>query len=193
MRNYLFTTERLGLRRWVAGDEAVFIQMNRDPSVMEFFPRTMEPAETLAMVGRIHAFFAANGFGLYAADLLSTGEFLGFTGFTRPSFESWFTPCVEIGWRLKKEAWGRGYATEAAKACLRYGFQEIGLETIYSFTAVLNTRSERVMQKIGMQRAGEFDHPALGQGHALKRHVLYVAKAPPGTGPESEFLQRVRP
>lgn len=178
MSDYLFTTERLGLRHWVAGDEETFVRMNRDPDVMEFFPRMLEPAETLAMIGRIRAFFEANGFGLFAVDLLATGEFLGYTGFTRPSFESHFTPCIEIGWRLKKEAWGRGYATEAAAACLRYGFETLGLDTIFSFTALANSRSERVMQKIGMEQAGEFDHPALEPGHALRRHLLYVVRAP---------------
>jgi RimJ/RimL family protein N-acetyltransferase len=152
--------------------------MNQDPAVMEYFPRLLTPAETAAMVKRIDVFFDRNGFGLYAIDLRSTGEFLGYVGFTRPSFEAWFTPCLEIGWRLKKEAWGCGYATEAAAECLRHGFDGLGLEKIYSWTAAVNSRSERVMLKIGMRKEGEFDHPLIGKGNALCRHVLYVA--PPG-------------
>jgi ribosomal-protein-alanine N-acetyltransferase len=150
--------------------------MNQDPAVMEYFPRLMTPVDTAVMVKKIDVFFDRNGFGLYAIDLQSTGGFLGYTGFTRPSFEAWFTPCVEIGWRLRKEAWGYGYATEAAKECLRHGFEGLGLEKVYSFTAALNTRSENVMKKIGMKKAGEFDHPSIRPGHALRRHVLYEAE-----------------
>ena len=173
--SYLLSTPRLGLRRWRPSDLEPFTRMNLDPAVMEYFPGMMTPEETAAMVERIDAFFERNGYGLYAMDLLSTGEFLGYVGFARPSFGSWFTPCVEIGWRLCHGAWGRGYATEAASECLRHGFDRLGLEKIYSFTAKVNTRSERVMQKIGMEPAGEFDHPSIGEGHVLRRHVLYVS------------------
>jgi len=172
--SYLLSTVRLGLRRWRPSDLGPFTRMNQDPAVMEYFPGMMTPVETAAMVERIDAFFERNGYGLYAMDLLSTGEFLGYVGFARPSFESRFTPCVEIGWRLHREAWGRGYATEAASECLRHGFDRLGLEKIYSFTATMNTRSERVMQKIGMSKVGEFDHPLIGEGHVLRRHVLYL-------------------
>jgi RimJ/RimL family protein N-acetyltransferase len=178
MTDYILKTGRLSLRRWIAGDEDGFIQMNQDREVMEFFPRTLTPAESLAMIDRIRAFFESNGYGLFAVELCATREFLGFTGFSRPSFESYFTPCTEIGWRLKKAAWGKGYATEAASACLRYGFDELHMDKIYSWTAVINTRSERVMQKIGMTRAGEFDHPGIEPGHALRPHVLYQLAAP---------------
>jgi RimJ/RimL family protein N-acetyltransferase len=173
--SYLLTTPRLGLRRWRPADLEPFTRMNGDPAVMEYFPRLMTPAETAAMVERIDTFFDQHGYGLYAVELRSTGGFLGYCGFARPSFEHWFTPCVEIGWRLRKEAWGCGYATEAAKECLSHGLGALGLGKIYSWTAVLNTRSERVMQKIGMNKIGEFDHPKLEEGHALRPHVLYEA------------------
>lgn len=104
---------------------------------------------------------------------LPTGSFIGFVGLCRPGFEAFFTPCVEIGWRLRREAWGFGYATEGAGACLAYGFRELGLDRIYAFTAVDNARSERVMQKIGMGKLGAFDHPKLEEGHWLRRHVVY--------------------
>ena len=141
---------------------------------MRYFPRPNTPAETMAFITRINIFFDEYGYGLFALELKATGEFIGYTGFTKPRFESWFTPCTEFGWRLRRDAWGHGYATEAAKACLDYGFSQLGMQKIYSWTALPNTPSERVMQKIGMERAGEFDHPMIEAGHPLRRHVLYV-------------------
>lgn len=170
---YVLSTDRLCLRRWTAADLPPFSKMNQDPAVMQFFPRLLSPTDSAAMVQRINAFFDQTGYGLYAVDIKATGEFIGYTGFANPSFQSFFTPCVEIGWRLKKDAWGQGYATEAARACLQYGFDSLRLEEVYSFTAVINQRSERVMQRIGMVKTGEFDHPNLETGHALRRHVLY--------------------
>jgi RimJ/RimL family protein N-acetyltransferase len=170
---YILSTARLGLRRWAPSDLEPFCQMNQDPEVMRYFPRLYTPEESAGMIKRIDAFFDETGYGLYALELRSTGEFIGYTGFSRPSFEHWFTPCTEIGWRLKQDAWGRGYATEAALACMDHGFRTLELNEVYSFTAVLNTRSEKVMQKIAMIRLGEFDHPKVEAGHPLQRHVLY--------------------
>src|ERR1700722_13575950 len=167
--DYILTTPRLGLRRWLPADIPPYARMNQDPAVREFFPNLMTYDESAASVRVIERHFDEYGYGLYAVDLLSTGEFIGFDGFSHPGFDAFFTPCVEIGWRLRREAWGFGYATEGAAACLRYGFEELGLERIYSFTAVPNVRSERVMQKIGMKKAGEFDHPKLKEGHWLRR------------------------
>ena len=140
---------------------------------MRYFPRLSTPEESTAMAKRIDAFFDEYGYGLYAIELKTTGEFIGYTGLSRPSFESSFTPCTEIGWRLRQQAWNNGYATEAAKACLGHAHDHFHLQEIYSFTAMLNTPSERVMQKIGMIRIGEFDHPKIEPGHPLCRHVLY--------------------
>lgn len=103
-------------------------------------------------------------------------EFIGFIGFHRPSFEADFTPCIEIGWRLKRDAWGKGYATEGAKACLKYGFTELNFKEVYSFTAKINKPSEKVMKKIGMQYVKEFDHPKLEPNNKLCKHVLYVIR-----------------
>lgn len=172
--SFILSTDRLGLRRWVARDIEPFIRMNGDPAVMQHFPRAYTREESIAMVGRIEAFFDEYGYSLYALELRSTGEFIGFTGFAQPSFDSWFTPCIEIGWRLRQEYWGQGFATEAARACLEHGLQTLGLKKVYSFTAILNTRSEKVMLRIGMTRLGEFDHPRIGPGHPLRPHVLYV-------------------
>jgi ribosomal-protein-alanine N-acetyltransferase len=175
---YIIITDRLGLRRWKTADEFVFAAMNQDPAVMEFFPRLLTPEETAGFIARIKAFFDETGFGLFAVEVCATREFIGYAGFARPSFTSFFTPCIEIGWRLRREAWGRGYATEAAQACLHYGFGSLRLGNIYSWTARTNTRSERVMQKIGMLRIGEFEHPGIGAGHVLRPHVLYLSENP---------------
>ena len=150
--------------------------MNQDPAVREFFPGLMSYDQAADMITRLEHHFDQYGYGFYALDLLSTGEFIGFTGLSHPSFESWFTPCVEIGWRLKQEAWGCGYATEAAAECLAHGLGELGLEKIYALAVAGNIRSERVMLKIRMKKAGEFDHPGIEVASWLRRHVLYVAE-----------------
>jgi RimJ/RimL family protein N-acetyltransferase len=177
---YSLRTPRLGMRRWQDSDLESFAAMNRDPRVMEYFPRIWTAEESAAMVARAGTFLEQNGYGLFAVDELASGDFIGYVGLARPSWDAWFTPCVEIGWRLRTEAWGFGYATEAAKECLRFGFEELGLERIYSFTALPNVRSVRVMQKIGMRFAGEFDHPMVEEGSWLRRHVLYQVSS--GTG-----------
>ena len=170
---YIITTERLGLRRWTEDDYLPFAKMNKDSEVMQYFPSLLTDGETAAMVNRINLHFEKHGFGLFALEKLSTKEFIGYTGFMIPSFESFFTPCVEIGWRLRKGDWGKGYATEAAKTCLYYGFEKLGFEKIYSFTSTINLRSERVMQAIGMIKEGEFNHPKIALENPLCRHVLY--------------------
>lgn len=166
-------TPRLLLREWLPADEAPFIALNGDKEVMEFFPRTFTAEETCNHIKRIGSQINDQGYGWFAVERKDTRTFIGFTGLSNPGFESFFTPCTEIGWRLSKEHWGKGFATEAAKACLHFGFVQLGLDTIYSFTALPNTRSENVMKKIGMQKAGTFLHPKLEQGHFLQEHVLY--------------------
>lgn len=173
MNKCIIFTERLCLRRWIESDSKPFINMNRDPEVMEYFPKQLTESETLAMINRINLAFDNNGFGLWAVEDRFTKEFLGFTGFSIPQFQSFFTPCVEIGWRYKKESWGHGFATEAAKACLDYGFSKLGFTKIVSFTAALNRKSEQVMQRIGMSYVADFDHPKIEEESRLRRHVLY--------------------
>jgi RimJ/RimL family protein N-acetyltransferase len=150
--------------------------MNKDAKVMRYFPSILTYDETIAMIDRIQLHFEQHGFGLFALEDLSTCEFIGYTGFMIPSFTGYFTPCVEIGWRLRQISWNKGYATEAAKACLHYGFETLDFKKIFSFTSALNTRSEKVMQRIGMIKYGEFDHPNIELSHPLCRHVIYVAE-----------------
>ena len=168
-------TKRLLLRHWRRSDRAPFAALNADPRVREFFPGCLNRRESDESVDDIEAQFAEHGFGLWAVEVPGVTAFAGFIGMTVPRFESHFTPCVEIGWRLAAEHWGRGYAPEGALACLEYGFNELGRSEIVSFTAVGNLRSRRVMEKIGMTHdpADDFDHPSLPAGHPLRRHVLY--------------------
>ena len=171
------TTPRLILRQWRDRDRSAFAAMNADPRVMEFFQQTLAAAESNMMVDRIMSHFAAKGFGLLAVEIPNVAEFAGYIGLSVPTFTAFFTPCVEIGWRLAHEVWGHGYATEGARAVLQEGFGSLGLREIVSFTSPLNVRSIRVMEKIGMTRnpAEDFDHPRVPHGHSLCRHVLYRA------------------
>jgi ribosomal-protein-alanine N-acetyltransferase len=173
MTPYIFKTERLGLTTWHKSYLEPFAQMNGDAEVMRFFPQCLTTEETEHLIRRINQHFASHGFGLFAVEKLSTNEFIGFTGFMKPGFKSFFTPCIEIGWRIKKSEWNQGYATEAAKGCMAYGFDILQFEEVYSFTSVLNLTSERVMQKTGMKKVGSFNHPALPAHHPLSEHVLY--------------------
>jgi RimJ/RimL family protein N-acetyltransferase len=173
-------TDRLLLRRWHWSDRAPFAALNADPRVNEFLPGplTRELSDELAI--RIDANFDRNGFGLWAVEVRNVTPFIGFIGLTMPRFDAHFTPCVEIGWRLSADQWGRGYATEGARAALAFAFDVVGLREVVSFTVPANLRSRRVMEKIGMKRdpAEDFDHPWLPKGHPLQRHVLYRVVPP---------------
>jgi RimJ/RimL family protein N-acetyltransferase len=168
-------TERLVMREWRATDRAPFAALNADPRVTEFLGRPPNRAESDPFVDRIVAHWADDGHGLWAVERREDGRFIGFVGLAAPSFEAPFTPCVEVGWRLAAEAWGHGYATEAAREALRFGFSELGLEETVSFTVPANVRSRAVMERIGMTHdpADDFDHPSFPDGHRLRRHVLY--------------------
>jgi RimJ/RimL family protein N-acetyltransferase len=168
-------TDRLILRRWRDSDREPFARMNADSRVMEFFRQVLSAEESDALVDRIEAHFEERGFGLYAAELVEDGSFIGYIGLAVPRFSAHFTPCVEIGWKLDAAYWGRGFATEGAQEIVRHAFEDLGLAAIVSFTVPANLRSRRVMQKLGMtyDPADDFDHPGLAEGHPLRRHVLY--------------------
>jgi RimJ/RimL family protein N-acetyltransferase len=173
-------TERLILRPWRDSDLNAFARLNDDPVVMEHMPQRLSRDESDAMAARIRQDTERRGWGLWAVEVRATAEqigvpFIGYVGLSVPRFDAHFTPCVEIGWRLAKEHWGRGYASEAAGASLRFGFDNLGMKQIVAFTVPLNKRSIRVMERIGMTRdpAGDFEHPKLAPGHPLRRHVLY--------------------
>jgi RimJ/RimL family protein N-acetyltransferase len=169
------TTERLILRRWRDSDREQFARISADPRVMEFMPAILTREESDRMADRIEQHFVEHGFGLYAAELRDEHSFIGFIGLAIPSFEAAFTPCIEIGWRLSAEHWGKGLSTEGARAVVREAFDNLQIPELLSFTVPENLRSRRVMKTIGMTHdpADDFDHPSLPEGHPLRRHVLY--------------------
>jgi RimJ/RimL family protein N-acetyltransferase len=169
------TTERLLLRRWRDADRLPFQRLNADPRVMEFMPGLLEPEASDELIARIEAHFEQYGFGPFAAELLGTGAFLGYIGLYVPTFNAAFMPAIEIAWRLSAEYWGRGLATEGARAVVHHAFAELGIAGLVSFTVPENLRSRRVMEKLGMVHdpSDDFDHPHLPEGHPLRRHVLY--------------------
>jgi RimJ/RimL family protein N-acetyltransferase len=154
--------------------------MNADPRVMEFMPGLLTPEASDALVDRAELHFERNGFGPFAAELRQSGAFLGFIGLSIPRFDAPFMPAVEIGWRLAADFWGQGLATEGAREVLRYGFEELGLSGVVSFTSDENIRSRRVMEKLGMTHHpdDDFEHPGLPDGHPLRHHVLYRLHRP---------------
>jgi len=168
-------TDRLALRGWRDADREPFAELNADPRVAEFLGPPLDRVASDALVDRILARWASDGHGLWAVERRADGVFLGFVGLAAPSFEAAFTPCIEVGWRIAAPFWGRGYATEAACAALRFGFEECGLDEIVSFTTAANVRSRAVMERLGMTRdpAEDFDHPRLADGNPLRPHVLY--------------------
>jgi RimJ/RimL family protein N-acetyltransferase len=172
-------TDRLLLRRWRDEDRAPFAALNADPRVVEHLPGPLSRAESDERAARIEAHFAEHGFGLWAVEVIDAVPFAGFVGLSVPRFEAPFMPCVEIGWRLAAECWGQGYATEGARAALQFGFEDLRLDEIVSFTVPENVRSRRVMEKLGLTHdpADDFDHPLLPEGHRLRRHVLYRIRA----------------
>ena len=162
-------TRRLLLRRWREADRPAFRALNADPLVMATIGPPMTAAESDAFMNRIEQHLAEHGFGLWCVEL--DGESIGFTGLAVP----WFRDGVEVGWRIRSAHWGNGYAPEAAAECLRYAFEELALDEVISFTAVINDRSRRVMDKLGLVRDpdADFEHPGVPEGSALRPHVLY--------------------
>ena len=166
---------RLLLRQWQDEDLPEFAAMCADPQVMRYFPAPLSRLDSASLIGRIRGHFAEHGFGLWALERKDTGQFIGFTGLGVVGFDAPFTPAIEIGWRLAREHWGLGYASEAAWTALRCGFDRLALNQVVSFTADRNLPSQKVMQAIGMHNNpdDDFAHPNLPDGHPLKPHVLY--------------------
>ena len=175
MKGPTLRTQRLVLRRWRTNDLAPFAELNADAEVMEHFQKPLSREESDAFAAGNDAEFDHCGFGLWAVEVPGRGPFIGYVGLHRVPFDAPFTPAVEVGWRLAKEHWGYGFATEAAQAAVRYGLEEIGLEEIVSFTTPDNVRSRRVMERLGMVRdpSSDFEHPNVPVGHRLRSHVFY--------------------
>ncbi len=167
-------TGRLLLRQWKLTDREPFAKLNADPQVMEFFPNTLSREDSDAMADRIQALIEKQGWDLWAVEIKTTQQFIGYVGLHAPDYELPFSPCVEVGWRLAYEFWGKGYAPEAALVALQFGFESLNLTEIVSFTTLSNVRSQRVMEKIGMQRSSEtFHHPKVPLESTLGEHCLY--------------------
>ncbi len=169
-----FVTPRLQLRCWRDADRAPYATMNADHEVMKFFPALQSREASDSSIDAWRAQFAAQGWSNWAAELIDTGEFIGFVGLSVPRRALPCSPCVEIGWRLARPYWGRGLASEAASAALRVGFERIGLDEIVSVTALTNRRSRAVMERIGLRdQRQDFEHPGVSEGHPLRPHCLY--------------------
>jgi RimJ/RimL family protein N-acetyltransferase len=168
-------TERLVLRRWRDSDRGPYAAVNADPVVMERLPNALTRAESDAMIERIERGFEERGYGLWAVEVIDGPGCVGFVGLSDPGFDAHFTPAVEVGWRLAAEAWGCGYATEAAHAAVADGFTRVGLDEIVSFTTPAHSRSRAVMERLGMTHdpSDDFGHPRFPEGHPLHAHVLY--------------------
>jgi RimJ/RimL family protein N-acetyltransferase len=168
-----FHTERLWLRQWRLADREPLAAMHADPRVMEFFPALLDRRKSDAMAERCEAHITERGWGLWAVETMAKGEFIGFVGLHTVPAELPFFPGVEIGWRLARGHWGKGFATEAARGAIRVAFELLGLPEIVSFTAVCNERSRAVMRRLQMREAGTFQHPAVPEDSRLRQHILY--------------------
>jgi RimJ/RimL family protein N-acetyltransferase len=178
-------TDRLLLRQWQLADREPFAKLNADPHVMEFFPNTLSREASDAFADRIQALIEKQSWDLWAVEIKNTQQFIGYVGLHVPTYELPFNPCVEVGWRLAYEHWGKGYAPEAALVALKFGFEFLNLTEIVSFTALGNVRSQRVMEKIGMQRSPEtFQHPNVPTESTLCEHCLYRLS-------RSDWLQQI--
>jgi RimJ/RimL family protein N-acetyltransferase len=166
-------TERLRLRQWKLSDREPFAALNADSKVMEFFPSPLTRTESDALAQYCQSLINERGWGFWAAELKNTQEFIGFVGLHTLSAELPFSPCVEIGWRLALQHWGKGFATEAATETLRIGFEVLGLQEIVSFTALCNYRSRAVMERLCMRESGTFEHPHVPASSHLRQHCLY--------------------
>jgi RimJ/RimL family protein N-acetyltransferase len=172
-KKYIFKSERLGFRNWTEKDLTEFAKINADLDVMEYFPEPLTENETSDFITRLQNHYEKNGYNYFATEILKTGELIGFIGFAYQDYETEFTPATDIGWRLKKTAWGNGYATEGAKKCLEYGFNKLNLGKIISVFTEKNIKSENIMKKIGMKKVGEFNHPKLKEYPEYEKCVCY--------------------
>jgi RimJ/RimL family protein N-acetyltransferase len=170
---YLFQSERLGFRNWTFNDIQAMSSINANPTVMQYFPSIQDEAQTRGFIKRMQMMFNERDYCYFATDRLDNGHLIGFIGLAYQVYEAHFTPCVDIGWRLHPSEWGRGFATEGAKECLAYGFNQLGLKKIVSVAPAINLNSINVMKKIGMQFKENFKHPKLQDFPKLEECTLY--------------------
>jgi RimJ/RimL family protein N-acetyltransferase len=171
-------TERLLMRRWRDSDREPYAALNADPETTRFFPSALDRAASDAMVDRLEELFDKQGYGLWALEVASTAEFIGFTGLNPMPADVPGGGGVEVGWRLARSAWHHGYATEAATAALGIAFGGLGLDEIWSMTSVLNEPSQAVMRRLGLTEYARFEHPRIPEGSPLRPHVTYRRARP---------------
>ena len=172
-KEYLFQSDRLGFRNWIDSDISKMIDISSNPDVMQFFPAIATKIQTVEFIDRMKLMYIEEGYCYFAVDQLKDESFIGFIGLCYQTYKSQFTPSVDIGWRLNKKYWNNGLATEGAKKCLDYGFNKLGLKNIISTAPIINTKSIRVMEKIGMQKLTNFEHPRLRSNEKLQNCVCY--------------------
>ncbi len=172
-QKYIFTSQRLGFRNWTESDLPEFAKLNADKEVMQYFPATLTEQQTSDFINRLQTHYEKYGHTYFAVELLETEEFIGFIGLVYQEYASDFTPATDIGWRLKKTAWGKGFATEGAKRCLEFAFNDLNLDKVIATCTKNNTPSENVMIKTGMLKIGEFNHPKLKEYPHLEKCICY--------------------
>lgn len=175
---YIFKSERLGFRNWNSKDLDEFVKLNSDKEVMEYFPELLSKKKVVDLIEKLKHHFKKNGFTYYATEVLETKEFIGMIGLAHQKYKTIYTPAIDIGWRLKKSAWGNGYATEGAKRCLEYAFNELNIQKVIAVCTVHNKKSEKVMQKIGMVKKGSFMHPEVSMYPEYQHHFCYQIHKP---------------
>lgn len=167
-------TERLLLRQWRNEDLRGFAELNADPAVMQFYPELLSQQRSNAEAAKLKSLISKNGWGFWAVEPITEQSFIGLVGLHKPTFKLPFGPCVEIGWRLAKKYWGKGYASEAAAACLDFAFDKLDLSEVFAFTSVGNMKSRAVMERLNMVDTKiNFDHPTIPQDSPLREHVVY--------------------
>ena len=167
-------TDRLYLRQWQTSDFMTFAEMNADLDVMKYFPKPLSSKVSDSIANKCSQLIKDKGWGFWAVSLKETDTFIGMVGLNEAHADMPFAPTVEIAWRLHKDYWGQGYATEAARASLNFAFDTLGLDEVVAFTAVINEHSQLIMQRIGMSNTQQnFYHPMLDSNHPLAEHVLY--------------------
>jgi len=174
--NYIIKSERLGFRNWRPSDIDEMFAINSDKDVMEFFPAFPTKEQTAEFIERMNNQFLDSKFCYFAVDKLENQEFIGFIGLSKQTYDAKFTPCIDIGWRIKSSEWNKGFATEGAKRCLDYAFNDLEIGKVYSVAPKINIKSEHIMTKIGMKKLYEFNHPLLLNEERLKCCVLYMAE-----------------
>lgn len=170
---YIFKSERLGFRNWLDKDLAAFVLLNSDIDVMAHFPLPLTKEESKSFMSRLKDHYSKYKFNYFAVEKLENNEFIGFIGLAHQKYDSIITPNIDIGWRLKKDAWGKGFATEGAKRCLKYGFEVLNIQKIISTCTINNMNSENVMAKIGMIKKSIFNHPKLENYPEYQKCIYY--------------------